>query len=52
MTTTTVLARSLPYRTPNTETYQCERCGITRLLRTGRSPYCRDCKPYAPKDKE
>jgi len=53
MTTTTVLARSKPYRETDTKTYQCERCGITRTFHHNRmrSPYCRDCKPYAPKDK-
>ena len=53
MTTTTVLARSLPYREADTKTYQCSRCGITKAFHHSRrrTPYCRDCKPYAPKDK-
>jgi hypothetical protein len=51
MTTTTVLARSKPYRTTDTKTYQCERCGIIKAFHSRtRTPYCRDCKPYAPKD--
>jgi hypothetical protein len=41
-----LLARSLPYRVVDPKTNQCQRCGITR---ESRSPYCRDCKPYAPK---
>jgi hypothetical protein len=45
-----LLARSKPYRIPDPKTYICARCGITKPYRPGRTPYCRDCKPYAPKE--
>lgn len=44
-----LLARSKPYPITDPKTYQCARCGITKTFHHGRSPYCRDCKPYAPK---
>lgn len=45
-----LLARSKPYRETDTKTYQCARCGIIKTFHYGRSPYCRDCKAYAPKE--
>lgn len=45
-----VYARSKPYPSKTSGTYQCERCGITRPQRHG-STHCKDCKPYILKDK-
>lgn len=48
-----LLARSKPYPSKPRGTYQCARCGIINNVSaaTRHNTHCKDCKPYALKDK-